>query len=970
MRFSSFHPIVATLLFFPAAVLLPGNSPSAPPTQPPTYLAQTQSSDAVITNAVYLNQEGRDYFIRGQYKEALEKFQQALKLFQTAKARAGEAETLNNIGNVYHYNLEQYPQALKFYQQALVIRREVRDRVGEWATLDDIAEVSVAIGKYSQALDAYQQALAIVRQLKDKTAEKIRLTNIAGLQFRLGRFDSSLQSYQQALSIQRDTDDKSGAGTTLSNIGVVYVNLGQYAKALEFYQQALEVYKPLTAYKGAKAAILNNIGGAYFALGEYTQAVNYTQQALEIFQQFGSTDNGLSFGEVRLLYDRLSQNAPALEFRQQGIAVRREVGTAFKTTFSASPGRAATLNNLAQIYSSFGELATALKLHQQALAVARDLGDRAGEAISLNSIGQVYYKLGQVEPALKTYEQALAVYRQVGDRTGEGVTLSNIGRLYDRLGNSSQALKFYRQALQIHRDVKDQANEGVTLSNIGRLLLKSGKLKEATETLRQAAQVLESLRPGLSDTAKVSLFETQSSTYRALQQALVAQNQPEGALEIAERGRARAFVELLAGKLSATDASPDMPEIKPLGAKPNSIATSSVAEIRQIAKTHNSTLVEYSVIEDNLLSQGKTPTTQILIWVIKPNGQITLRQTTLPPSLKNSSLETLVLDSRGAIGAGNRGFTFNENAALIAQVAANIPDESGPSLELQTLHQVLIQPIADLLPSNPTDRVIFIPQGSLFLVSFPALQDAQGKYLIEQHTIITAPAIKVLDLTRQLSQRTGREQASGNLAALVVGNPTMPSLPSKAGEAPQALPSLPGAEKEAKAIASLLNIQPVTGIQATKPIVVAQMRQAKLIHLATHGLLDDFKGLGIPGAIALAPSSQDSGLLTASEIIDLKLQADLVVLSACDTGRGKITGDGVIGLSRSLISAGVPSVIVSLWKVPDASTAVLMTDFYKNLGGQAKGDRAQALRQAMLSTLQQYPDPKDWAAFTLIGEPD
>jgi CHAT domain-containing protein len=146
-----------------------------------------------------------------------------------------------------------------------------------------------------------------------------------------------------------------------------------------------------------------------------------------------------------------------------------------------------------------------------------------------------------------------------------------------------------------------------------------------------------------------------------------------------------------------------------------------------------------------------------------------------------------------------------------------------------------------------------------------------------------------------------------------------------------------------------------------------QLAQSRIVHLATHGLLDDFKGQGVPGAIALAPSGNDSGLLTSSEILDLKLNAELVVLSACDTGRGRITGDGVIGLSRSLITAGVPSVIVSLWSVPDAPTASLMTEFYSQM--QQNPDKAQSLRSAMLTTMKQHPNPRDWAGFTLIGEP-
>lgn len=141
------------------------------------------------------------------------------------------------------------------------------------------------------------------------------------------------------------------------------------------------------------------------------------------------------------------------------------------------------------------------------------------------------------------------------------------------------------------------------------------------------------------------------------------------------------------------------------------------------------------------------------------------------------------------------------------------------------------------------------------------------------------------------------------------------------------------------------------------------MANARIIHLATHGILDEIWGLG--SAIALAPSTKDNGLLTADEILTMNLNAELVVLSACNTGQGRITGDGVIGLSRSLISVGVPSVIVSLWTVLDAPTASLMQEFYQNINNP---DKAQARRQAMLTTIAKHPHPKDWAAFTLIGE--
>jgi len=161
------------------------------------------------------------------------------------------------------------------------------------------------------------------------------------------------------------------------------------------------------------------------------------------------------------------------------------------------------------------------------------------------------------------------------------------------------------------------------------------------------------------------------------------------------------------------------------------------------------------------------------------------------------------------------------------------------------------------------------------------------------------------------------------------------------------------------------------GAAATETQIMQKLPQATLVHLATHGLLEYgteplLQGLGVPGAIALAPTGDNDGLLTANEILKLRLQAELIVLSACDTGQGRITGDGVIGLSRAFISAGVPSLVVSLWAVPDAPTAALMTQFYRSL--QQNPDRAIALRLAMQATLKDYPNPLDWAAFTLIGE--
>ncbi|MEG4213754.1 CHAT domain-containing protein, partial [Microcoleus sp. S13_B4] len=369
------------------------------------------------------------------------------------------------------------------------------------------------------------------------------------------------------------------------------------------------------------------------------------------------------------------------------------------------------------------------------------------------------------------------------------------------------------------------------------------------------------------------------------------------------------------------------------------------------AKSQKATLVQYSIVYDDFQIQGKSESREsaLYIWVIQPTGEITFREVDLKPLWQqhNASLTNLIV--------GNQEFLAVRSRSSLRSTQLQ-PD-------LPTLHQLLIDPIASLLPKDPNAHVIFIPQGSLFQVPFPALQDANGTYLIQKHTILTAPSIQVLDLTRQQRQKLAQKPANSS-NALVLGNPTMPSVSLSPGEPKQQLSPLPGAEAEAIAIAPLLKTQAITGAQGTKAAIVQKMPQASIIHLATHGLLDDVRGLG--SAIAMAPSGSDDGLLTAEEIFDMKLQASLVVLSACNTGEGRITGDGVIGLSRALISAGVPSVIVSLWSVPDAPTSELMQSFYQNL--QNNPDKAQALRQAMLTTMKTHPGPRNWAAFTLIGE--
>ena len=638
----------------------------------------------------------------------------------------------------------------------------------------------------------------------------------------------------------------------------------------------------------SEGQLLSNLGNAYLAIGEYDQAIKSQQQSLTI---------------ARETKDRLGE----------GVA----------------------LGSLGMVYAELGNYPQAVESYVQSLASARETKDRESEASTLNNLGSAYQSQNNNSKALEAYQQSLTLAREIKNRSIEQTALSSLGLAYESLRNYPKAIEHQQQSLKIAQAIGDRRAEALALNNFGHTLFVSGNLVEAENKLRLAVKVLDSLRQELDDQGKVSIFDTQLATYNLLQQILVAQNKPEASLEASEQGRARAFVELMETKLKPNSAS----QIAPL----------TIAQIKQIAKQQKATLVEYSIVPDDFLHQGKlkAPELELLIWVVKPTGDVALRRVNLK-SLRQqkTSLQEIATNTRNAIDPATSSSANSEAV----------------SKGLKQLHKLLIQPIADELPKDPNARIVFIPQDFLLLVPFTALQDNDGKYLIEQHTIVSVPAIQVLDLTNQQRQR------SQGLAKdiLVVGNPTMPKI--KVGDPPHELSQLPGSEEEANKIASLFQTKAITGDRATKLDIIKQMPRARIIHLATHGLLDEVKQLGLPGAIALAPSGNDNGFLTPGEILNLKLNAELVVLSACQTGRGEITGDGVIGLSRSLLSAGAASAIVSLWEVPDDTTTTLMLEFYRNFQGQA--DKAQALRQAMLKTMQQSPDPTDWAGFTLIGEAD
>jgi CHAT domain-containing protein/uncharacterized protein YjbI with pentapeptide repeats len=750
------------------------------------------------------------------------------------------------------------------------------------------------------------------------------------------QFPESIQAATTALTIYRQILDRPGELTALATLAATNYEQRDYPQTVIYGNQALAIARNLEDQE-LEWQMLTLLGNAYYDQADYLKAVEIFRQTLTFRDHLG---------------------ASAANSGRASLAVGDFSGAVQESEYAMTSGdpltRTIAFNTLSATYRILGESAKTIDYAQQALEAAQATEEQKWVQEALLNLAEAYQLLGDASQAREYVAQSLRLAQQIGDRRAEAKAKKTQGNILQEQGDYPGAIAAYQESSDISRVVGDRRLQAEALQGLGTAQKNAGDASRAANSLKASLDLWTELRRVFigNEYFQASFDELQSQTFRLLQEVYIDQNQPEAALEVAEQSRTRIFTQTAAAKLTITVTAPGIDRIKAM------------------AKERNATLVMYSLRERcrdifqfcggiNQRNQKYLQESQLYIWVVKPTGEIIFRAVDLSPLLKprNITFDTLVVNSREGIGIRGLDNKSNQGAGLKEQ---NRPKNR----QLQNMYQLLIAPIAEHLPQNEEEQVILIPQGSLFMIPFAALQDDEGTYLIEKHTLTLTPSLSVLEVTQQQRQTHGQFSLT-NPRALVVGNPTMPRL--QIYEQEEVLAPLPGAEIEARAIAPLLNTQPLIGDRATKESVLQQMPGAGIIHFATHGILDD--AVDVYGVLAFAPDDPtvgSTGLLHAQEILDLNLQAQLVVLSACNTARGKISGDGVAGLARSFIAAGSPTVVASIWSVPDAPTAALMTNFYQNLA--QKPNIAQALRQAMLTTMQEFPQPRDWAAFTSIGE--
>ena len=854
----------------------------------------------------------------------------------------------------------QQAEALVISDMAFNLAQQLNDKRGLIMALRLKGEIARFRGDHNQALDYFNQSMKLAEELGDKTIIGDVLNSMAIVYALQSDYPKALALFQQNLQIKEELGNKHDIAVELSNIGNIYVYQGDKVRALEHYQRALKLAEEV-GDKAGSSATLNSIGNLYYSQGNYAQSLEYIQQSLKIKQEIG---------------DKL--------------------------------GVARALNNIGVIYSVQGQYVQALDYLQQNLKIVEGLGDKLVEVEALHYIGGVYLLKGDYSEALAYEQKALKAAEALNNNELVGEILANISESYLRLGQYQQATEYAGRAasLAVQFGVPDVLWKVRTIAGKAHLALNQADL--ARQYFLESIATIEKLRGQVAggEQEQQRFFENKVAPYQAMVQLALAQHDSTGALSYAERAKGRVLLDVLSsGRVNITKAmtGEELKRDRELSAEIASLNTQLVrlktqsnppeAQLAGLQAQLDKTRLEYEAFQAGLYAAH--PELKVQRGETQP---LTFEQATaLLPDDQTAILEYVVMD--------DKSYLFVLRKARNKAPELTVHTLNLKSTELATMAQSFLQRVAerDLTVKQPARqlydllikpaegdlrgvrKLCIVPDAALWNVPFQALHQAERGYLLEQYAISYAPSLSVLrEMDRRANalttahhpRRSVNPRVNTQSTLLAMGNPALSSqtvAKVRFARRDEPLSPLPDAEKEVNSLGRLYGSgsKVLIGQQAQEATMKAEASKYEILHFATHAILDDHNPLY--SHIVLSrneDNTQEDGLLEAWEIMKLDLNAELAVLSACETARGRIAaGEGMIGMSWALFVAGSPAAVVSQWKVDSARSSELMIEFHRNLLNKHDAlTKSEALRQAALKLLHgPYNHPAYWAGFILIG---
>ena len=713
-----------------------------------------------------------------------------------------------------------------------------------------------------------------------------------------------------------------------------------FTSARNFFELELNEAKQ-TGDKHREGAAYTNLGNAYRSLGDYKKAIEFHQQSLSIAKGIGDKGaEGGVYGNLGSVYGCLGDYKKEIEFQGQSLSIAKEIG------HKATEQNAYT--NLGTAYRNLGDYKEATEFHQQSLSIAKEIGDKRSEGGAYTNLGITYDHLGDYNKAIEFYQQSLSISKEIGVTGSEGSAYNSLGIAYYHLGDYKKAIEFHQQSLSIAKEIREKALELKVHGNLGHCFQKLHDFRTAEECYESSIKVFEEMRFLLQEKDEWKIcFRDQLKTYSNLWIVQLLQSKTKEALLTAERGRAQALADLMESQYGV-----------------KSTPSASKERIERIT---------------NISSLVSSPTTflveafgSVFFWVLHKGQewQCTAKEInhTLE-SLTNKMYKQIVPKQIGVLqlnaGCEDRSLDDPDDETVedLSDRGTNDKEFTSSQAEgdaLRELYDVVIAPISHLIKD---EELIIVPDGSSFLIPYAALLDQNSRYLSERLRIRLAPSLTSLRLLSECPEE--RHCTSG---ALLVGDPWIETVRLKSREKQKPYTQLPCAEKEVKMIGKILNVEPLIGKNATKDQVLRKLNSVSLVHIAAHGSAERGEILLSPNLGSSEPPEEKDFLLTMTDVLNAKLDAKLVVLSCCHSGRGKIKAEGVVGIARAFLGAGARSVIASIWAVNDEATLVFMRHFYEHLVKGQSTSRSLHEAMKMMQESDDFNAVKYWAPFMLIGD--
>ena len=947
----------------------------------------------------------------GKFEEALAQHQQALRVYQTFPgSERDQADCYQNLG-VALGSIGKNEEALAQHEQALKRYQAIQGTAREQARCHQNLGVALdSLDKHAEALAQHHQALKLYQTVPGTAREQADCCNNLGTALRsMGQYEEALAQTWQAVKLYQTCPDttRQQAGC-YGNLGTLLRDLGQYAEALGQLQQALKLFQSLPATEGEQAGCYQNLGGTLYSLGKYEEALAQHQQALKLYQTLQGTAR-----EQARCHQNLGGALDSLDKHEEAMAQHQEALKLFLTLPSTERDQLACWGNIGRCMLGTGRFSDAIAAFNQS-------GKTVGVSIGLS---QAYRRRGQpgdlaqaLTRLLRAGELAEAARVEMLAREHREGIFEQVAEVFPALTGLLAEQGGKRVVLEeaaAARWARDPESASAGLEAAFHFA-DQGKGRSLNDALRERA----TMKAARVDTRL--LAEDQDLSQQISQRTAMREQLPEAQGE-RKKTLTRDIEELQQRR--------NMLEVE---LKRTALGRYVAPEFRKPWET------AADLAPDTAVLQYSVGEKEIWLLILTRDGVTAHKlgcETPALPELRPRQQATIgqLLEAwqkrPDKIGLDGLVHLARERAVDQGrEVKQNLLDGTQEQAILQRLgNNVLPAAALVALRKKKIQHLLVIPDGALHYVPFAMLRvAAEGgatlRYLLEEFSVSYTPALTTLETVRKQKQEREQKRKLERHYLLAFANPAYglegaPALPGKlAGDdmvtrvrslrrdyyagSGLHLGSLPETEQEALRVAALfgppkeasdatgvdpdamclvLNTKAASEEQAKRLLGPQAAARYRYLLFSTHGLADPQNGM--LSCIALSAPGADStedGFLQAQEVLDLDLDTDLVMLSACQTGLGRLRGgEGLVGLSGAFFVAGAESISASLWDVPSGPTGQLVTEFFKQLK-EGKVDRAQALRLAQLTVMRHgqsmdgkpadYSSPFCWAAFVLLGE--